>query len=101
MNAVTAANWIGALTVVNVSLAAVASAAAAELGVPVHTGEYPEETRVRIGKYRPDEAHYEKNAYPEQGEVGPVIPYPENRPRRIPDEGRRQKPEGASSSAEG
>ena len=51
------------------------------LGVPVHVGEYPEETRVRIGKYVPGKDHYEKDAYPEQGEVGPLFPYPENRPR--------------------
>jgi len=54
---------------------------ASSLGVPVHDGEYPEETRVRIGKYQPGPEHFDKAAYPEQGEVGPVIPYPENRPR--------------------
>jgi antitoxin component of MazEF toxin-antitoxin module len=53
------------------------------LGIPIHVGEYPEETRVRIGKYVPEPGHFEKHAYPEQGEVGPVIPYPENRPRQI------------------
>ncbi len=61
-----------------------AGSVAATLDVPVHTGEYPEELRVRIGKYQPGAEHYEKAAYPEQGEVGPVMPYPENRPRQLP-----------------
>jgi hypothetical protein len=53
------------------------------LGIPVHVGEYPEELRVRINSYpRPAES-FAEGAYPEQGEVGPVIPYPENRPRRL------------------
>ena len=55
------------------------------LGVPVHEGEYPEKTRVRINGYRRPAEDYERAAYPEQGEVGPVIPYPENRPRELPD----------------
>lgn len=59
--------------------------AAQALGVPVHEGEYPEETRVRINQYRPPAEHFAGSAYPEQGEVGPVIPYPENRPRRVED----------------
>jgi len=65
---------------------------AEDLGLPVHEGEYPEETRVRIGKHQSDAEHYDRAAYPEQGEVGPVIPYPENRPRRVPVAGREQKP---------
>jgi len=56
---------------------------AGRLGVPVHVGEYPEETRVRIGKFVPDAGHFDRGAYPEQGAVGPVNPYPENRPRRL------------------
>lgn len=59
-----------------------AAAEARKLGVPVHEGEYPEETRVRIGKFQPGAEHYDRAAYPEQGEVGPVMPYPENRPRQ-------------------
>ena len=59
-----------------------ASGVAESLGVPLHVGEYPEETRVRIGKYVPSDEHYEKDAYPEQGEVGPLFPYPENRERQ-------------------
>jgi hypothetical protein len=60
-----------------------AETAAKELGVEVHVGEYPEATRVRIGKAVPPPQHYEEAAYPEQGEVGPVSPYPENRPRDL------------------
>jgi hypothetical protein len=53
------------------------------LGVTVHVGEYPEQLRVRMNSYpRPPES-FEESAYPEQGSVGPVIPYPENRPRRL------------------
>lgn len=62
-----------------------ATEAGEALGVPVHVGEYPEETRVRINKYQPPPERWEGPAYPEQGEVGPVIPYPENRPRRVED----------------
>lgn len=58
--------------------------AAEPLGLPVHEGEYPEETRVRINAYRPPPERFE-HPYPEQGEVGPIIPYPENRPRRVED----------------
>jgi hypothetical protein len=56
---------------------------AESLGVPVHVGEFPEATRVRMNAYvRPPES-FDAGAYPEQGHVGPVIEYPENRPRRI------------------
>ncbi len=55
---------------------------AADLGVPVHDGAYPEELRVRINRYRRPPEDYDRAAYPEQGRVGPTIPYPENRPRR-------------------
>lgn len=59
-----------------------ASAAAEKLGVPVHIGEYPEEMRVRINGFQRSAESYDRSAYPEQGGVGPVMPYPENRPRR-------------------
>ncbi|MGH2754939.1 MAG: hypothetical protein ACRDLB_10955 [Actinomycetota bacterium] len=65
------------------------------LGLSVHEGGYPEETRVRIGKYQPGAEHYDRAAYPEQGEVGPVIPYPENRPRRVPAAAPEEKSQGA------
>ncbi|MCA1704049.1 MAG: hypothetical protein LC808_12605 [Actinobacteria bacterium] len=76
-----------------------AEEAARELGVEVHVGEYPEATRVRIGKYVPPDRHFEDAAYPEQGEVGPVSPYPENRPRdlTLP----RPKKSGPGSALEG
>lgn len=59
-----------------------AGAAAEKLGVPVHMGEYPEEMRVRINSHRRGAADYDRSAYPEQGGVGPVMSYPENRPRQ-------------------
>lgn len=62
-----------------------ATEAAQRLGVTVHTGEYPEELRVRINAFRRPAEDFDKAAYPEQGAVGPVIPYPENRPRRLED----------------
>jgi hypothetical protein len=60
--------------------------AADELGIPVHTGGYPEELRVRMNAYVRPREDYERGAYPEQGRVGPVIPYRENRPRRLHEE---------------
>jgi hypothetical protein len=61
-------------------------AVAKELGITeLHEGEYPEKTRVRMNAYQKPTKDYETGAYPEQGQVGPVIPYPENRPRRLPD----------------
>jgi uncharacterized protein (DUF2126 family) len=56
--------------------------AARAVGVPVHVGEYPEATRVRINALRRPAGDFDRAAYPEQGEVGPVIAYPENRPRQ-------------------
>jgi hypothetical protein len=53
------------------------------LGTAVHVGEYPEELRVRINRYQRPAQDYDRAAYPEQGAVGPVLPYPENRPRRL------------------
>jgi hypothetical protein len=58
---------------------------ARSLGIPVHVGEYPEELRVLMNSRIRPRADFDRRAYPEQGEVGPVIPYPENRPRRIRD----------------
>jgi hypothetical protein len=68
--------------------------AAAALGLEAHVGEYPEKTRVRMNSYRKPREAFETAAYPEQGRVGPVIPYPENRPRpaqRLPEEGPAQE----------
>lgn len=62
-----------------------ATAVAGSLGVPVHVGEYPEEMRVRINGHPRTPEDYDRSAYPEQGGVGPVMPYPENRPRRPED----------------
>ena len=62
-----------------------AASVAERLGIPVHTGEYPEEMRVRMNAFRRPAEDFDKAAYPEQGAVGPVIPYPENRPRRLED----------------
>jgi hypothetical protein len=52
-------------------------------GIPVHVGEYPEALRVKINSHPRPPEDFETAAYPEQGGVGPVIPYPENRPRRL------------------
>lgn len=62
-----------------------ATEVAERLRVPVHTGEYPEELRVRINAFQRPAEDFDRRAYPEQGAVGPVIPYPENRPRRLED----------------
>ena len=58
---------------------------AEKLDIPVHEGEYPEEMRVRMNSRRRVESEFDAGAYPEQGRVGPVIPYPENRPREMQD----------------
>jgi hypothetical protein len=55
---------------------------AGTLGIPVHEGEFPEELRVRMNARKRPPEEFDAGAYPEQGRVGPVIPYPENRPRR-------------------
>jgi hypothetical protein len=62
-----------------------ATAVGESLHVPVHLGEYPEEMRVRMNALRRPAEDFDRAAYPEQGTVGPVIPYPENRPRRLED----------------
>ena len=70
-------------------------AKAESLGITeVHAGAYPEATRVRMNSYQRDAASYGAGAYPEQGRIGPVIPYPENRPRpaeRLPEEAARDR----------
>jgi hypothetical protein len=53
------------------------------LDLTVHVGEYPEALRVKINSHRRPSEDFDRHAYPEQGGVGPVIPYPENRPRRM------------------
>lgn len=59
-----------------------AKTTAEALGITsIHIGEYPEKTRVRMNSYRPPASDFDGSAYPEEGEVGPIIPYPENRPR--------------------
>ena len=60
-----------------------AEEAAGNLGVPVHVGEYPEAVRVRMNARRRPASDFDKRAYPEQGEVGPVTSYRENRPRQV------------------
>jgi hypothetical protein len=60
-----------------------ATAIAESLGIPVHAGEYPEALRVKINSFQRPSEDFDRHAYPEQGGVGPVIPYPENRPRRL------------------
>jgi hypothetical protein len=72
-----------------------ATQTAERLRIPVHVGEYPEEMRVRMNAFQRPSEDFDKAAYPEQGAVGPVIPYPENRPRRLEDprrEADRQNP---------
>jgi hypothetical protein len=75
-----------------------AKAAADELDIDVHMNEYPEELRVRMNAYRRPQESFQSGAYPEQGEVGPVIPYPENRPRRVEVAEARKKAEGTEDS---
>lgn len=60
-----------------------AEGVARSLGVPVHVGEYPEDLRVRMNAHQRPREDFDRGAYPEQGAVGPVINYPENRPRRV------------------
>ena len=61
-----------------------AAAAARAVGIEtVHEGEFPEDLRVRMNAYRRPKSDLDHAAYQEQGRVGPVIPYPENRPREL------------------
>jgi hypothetical protein len=55
--------------------------AAREAGCRVHEQEFPEALRVRINAYRRPAEDFRRAPYPEQGWVGPVRFYPENRPR--------------------
>lgn len=73
-----------------------ATSKAETLRLPVHVGEYPEELRVRINGFQRPAADFDRGAYPEQGGVGPVMPYPENRPRQL-DVPERQSAEKQSS----
>jgi hypothetical protein len=58
-----------------------ASRAARELGIQPHVGDYPEEVRLRMNTRVRSPQDFARGAYPEEGRVGPVRPYPENRPR--------------------
>ena len=51
-------------------------------GLEVHVGAYPDHLRLRMNRRRPEPSELAGAPYPEQGRVGPVLPYPENRPRR-------------------
>lgn len=62
------------------------------LGVPVHVGEYPEPIRVRMNKARRSRKEFDTAAYPEEGHIGPAIPHPENRPRRLREKDLRAAP---------
>ena len=55
--------------------------AAQEAGCLVHEQEFPESLRVRINSHRRAPEDFRRAPYPEQGWVGPVRFYPENRPR--------------------
>jgi hypothetical protein len=60
-----------------------ATEVAESLGVAVHIGGYPEGVRVRMNGRRRSADEFDRGAYPEQGEVGPVNSYRENRPRQL------------------
>lgn len=60
-----------------------AQRAAEDVGLTPHSGAYPDELRVRMNAFVRPREDFESAAYREQGKVGPVIPYPENRPRRV------------------
>ena len=63
--------------------------AAQEAGCRVHEQEFPEALRVRMNAYRRPAEDFRRAPYPEQGWVGPVRFYPENRPP--PGTGRRDQ----------
>jgi hypothetical protein len=70
-----------------------AEATARGLGLAVQVGAYPDDVRVRMNdRVRPKE-DFARGAYPEQGRVGPVIPYRENRPRSVPEAEEEANPE--------
>jgi hypothetical protein len=56
---------------------------ARDLGVPHHVGDYPEDVRLRMNARVRSPQEFARGPYPEEGRVGPVRPYPENRPRRV------------------
>lgn len=56
--------------------------AARDAGCRVHEQEFPDALRVRINAFRRPAEDFRRAPYPEQGWVGPVRFYPENRPRR-------------------
>lgn len=59
-----------------------AAAAARDLGVDVTIGHFPEPVRVRMNARRRRRSEFDSGPYPEQGAVGAVTAYRENRPRR-------------------
>jgi hypothetical protein len=63
-----------------------ARAVSEALGVATEVGRYPEQTRLRMNARVRSREDFHEGAYPEQGRVGPVIPYAENRPRPIEDQ---------------
>lgn len=71
-----------------------ATRVAEDLGIPLHVGSFPEEMRVRINAFVRPRADYDRSAYPEQGRVGPVSAFKENRARRRSVQLRKQQPEG-------
>ena len=73
-----------------------ATRVAETLGVPVHVGEFPEATRVRMNqRVRTADDFRRHGAYPEQGRVGPIRSYPENRPRLVEEPASPAPPEGS------
>jgi hypothetical protein len=56
--------------------------AARALGTSVHVGAFPGTVRARMSARQREADEFERGAYPEQGWVGAVRPYAENRPRR-------------------
>lgn len=82
--------------------------AAQEAGCRVHEQEFPEALRVRMNAYRRPAEDFRRAPYPEQGWVGPVSFYPENRPpsgrgrrRQKRDQGKRGDEQGDSPSEGG
>ena len=72
--------------------------AARDLGLPIHTGQFPEEVRAAMSAFVRSREDFGRGAYPEQGRVGPVSSYRENRPRPVAAE---EAPEGAPPAAGG
>lgn len=68
-----------------------ATQAAQAIGLEAHVGEYPEEIRVKMNTRRRPPESFDRGAYPEQGRVGPQIPYPENRPRQVGDAAKKER----------